>query len=139
MAKLFSKNSSSPFCVSQQHKHLRAHRAPNCQASSFRFSPSITDHSHTTKDDTMPIPVSDRFRNWLQNKGLQGYLKFVDIEPHPSVAEIVNQIDAAKITNRQVCQFLNLKREGFDGMEPLKPEVLRSYFGEYLPSDKAGR
>ena len=31
----------------------------------------------------MPIPVSDRLRQWLQTKGLQGYLKVADVEPHP--------------------------------------------------------
>ena len=110
MAKLFSKNSSSPLCVSQQHKRLHAHKAQNFQASSFRFSPSFTDRSDTTKDDTMSILVFDRLRNWLNNKGLQGYLK----EPHPQAIEVIQQIDISKITNKQVRRLMNLKREGFD-------------------------
>ena len=85
----------------------------------------------------MPILVSNRLRQWLHNKGLQGYLRVVDVEPHPRAAEIVNQIDVAKITNKQVRRFWNLKREGFNAMDPLKPKVLRSYFGEYSPLAKA--
>ena len=85
----------------------------------------------------MTIPVSDRLHNWLHNKGMQGYLKVADVEPHPRTAKIVNQIDVAKITNKQVHQFLNLKREGFDGTNPLEPTILRSYFIDYSPSAKA--
>ena len=34
------------------------------------------------------------------------------------------------ITNKQLHPFLNLRREGYDGMDPLEDNVLRSYFGE---------
>ena len=81
----------------------------------------------------MRIPVSDGLRQWLRNKGLEAYLQVVDVEPHPRAAEIVNQIDVAKITNKQVRRFLNLRREGFDRMEKLELEVLWSYFGDYSP------
>ena len=112
MAQFFSKTTSSPFPITQPHKLLRVPRAQNFQASSFRFSPSLTDCADTTKDDTMPIPVSNKLRNWLHNKGLQGYLRVADVQPHPRATEIVNQINVAKITNKQVYRYLNLKREG---------------------------
>ena len=64
-------------------------------------------------------------------------MQVADAEPHPGAVEIIHQIDVAKITNKQVRRFLNLKREGFNGLKPLKPEVVRSYFGEYSPSAKA--
>ena len=85
----------------------------------------------------MPILVSDRLCQWLHTKGLQGYLKVADFEPHPQAAEIVHQIDVAKLTNKQERRYLNLQREGFDGIDPVNPKVLKSYFDDYLPLDKA--
>ena len=64
-------------------------------------------------------------------------MQVVDAEPHPHVAEIMQQIDVAKVTNKKVRRCLNLKRACFDSMEKLKSEVLRSYFGAYSPSAKA--
>ena len=49
----------------------------------------------------------------------------------------MQQIDIAKITNKQVRRILNLKREGFDAVLKMDKETLRSYFGEYSPSTKA--
>ena len=73
----------------------------------------------------MPIPVSNKLCQWLHTKGLEGYLRVANIELHPRVV----RIPVSPISPRN--------REGFDGMDPLRPEVLRSYFGEYLPSTKA--
>ena len=64
-------------------------------------------------------------------------MQFADAEPHPHVAEIMQQIDVAKVTTKKVRRCLNLKTVGFDSMEKLKSEVLRSYFGAYSPSAKA--
>ena len=85
----------------------------------------------------MPIPVFEELRQWLQNKGLQGYLKIAYSELHPHAAQIIQQIDITRITNKQVRRLLNLKREGFNVMQKLYLDVLRSYFGAYSPSAKA--
>ena len=85
----------------------------------------------------MLIPVSIELRQWLHNKGLQGYLKVADSEPHPHATQIIQQIDVTKIRNKQVHRLLNLKREGFDVVTKLDPDVLKPYFGEYSPSAKA--
>ena len=85
----------------------------------------------------MLIPVSEELRQQLHNKGLQGYLKIAYAEPHLHAAQIIQQIDITRITNKQVRLLLNLKREGFDTMQQLDPDVLRSYFGAYSPSAKA--
>ena len=65
------------------------------------------------------------------------YLQVADVEPHPHAADIIQQIDVANITNIKIRKCLNLKREDFDSMEKLKPEILRSYFSAYSPSAKA--
>ena len=54
------------------------------------------------EDETMSILVSDRLRQWLHTKGLQGYIRVADVKPYPRASEIINQIDVAKITNKQV-------------------------------------
>ena len=85
----------------------------------------------------MPITLSDNLRSWLETKNLQGYIRIAEASPHPNAAKIAQQIDIAKITNKQVRRILNLKREGFDAVQKLDKETLRSYFKEYSPSAKA--
>ena len=85
----------------------------------------------------MSIPISDNLRQWLETKNLQGYIRIAEATPHPNVLELVQQIDIAKITNKHVRTILNLKREGFDVVQKMDKETLRSYFGEYSPSAKA--
>ena len=72
----------------------------------------------------------------MKSKGLQEYLKVIDVEPHPQATDIIHQINVDKITNKQVHWFLNLNHEEFDGMDHLDANVLRSYFGDYSPSEK---
>ena len=50
----------------------------------------------------MPIPISDNLRQWLERKNLQGYIRIAEATPHPNVAELLQQIDIEKITNKQV-------------------------------------
>ena len=83
----------------------------------------------------MSIPVSDDLRRWLVRNNLQGFIKVAEAEPHPR-ADLLLQIDVSKITNKKVHSTL-MKREGFDVVQKLTKEVLRSYFGEYSPSTKA--
>ena len=85
----------------------------------------------------MPIPISDNLRTWLESKNLQGYISIAEAEPHPNVAELLQQIDISKITNKQVRRTLKLKREGFDDVQKMDKATLLSYFGEYSPSTKA--
>ena len=84
----------------------------------------------------MPIPVFDNLRQWLTNKDLQGFLKVADSDPHPRASEIIQQIDVAKVTNKQVRRVLNLKWEGFDVVQKMNKGILSSYFREYSPSTK---
>ena len=83
----------------------------------------------------MPIHVSVNLRQWLNNKGLQGYLKVADSEPHPRATEVIQSIDITKLTKKRVCHVLNLKREDFDVVQKMDNDMLWSYFGE--PSAKA--
>ena len=85
----------------------------------------------------MPIHVSDNLCQWLVNKNLQGFIQVAEAEPHPRVAEILQQISVSKITNKKVRSALELKWEGFNVVQKMDKDVLRSYFGEYSPSAKA--
>ena len=85
----------------------------------------------------MMIYVSDNLRQWLVNKNLQGFMKVAEVEPHPCAAEILQQIDVSEITNKKVRCVLEFKREGFNVVQKMDKDVLRSYFGEYSPSAKA--
>ena len=84
----------------------------------------------------MPIPISENLRQWLVSKNLQGYINVAEAEPHPNVAELLQQIDISKVTNKQVRRTLKLKREGFDVVQKMDKDTLRSYFREYSPSAK---
>ena len=84
----------------------------------------------------MPISVSDNFQQWLVNKNLQGFIKVEEAEPHPCAAEILQQINVSKITNKKVRSALEFKRECFDAVQKMDKDVLRSYVGDYSPSTK---
>ena len=71
------------------------------------------------------------------SKNLQGYINVAEAEPHSNVVELLKQIDISKITNKQIRRTLKLKREGFDVVQKMDKDTLRSYFGEYSPSAKA--
>ena len=85
----------------------------------------------------MSIPISDNLRQWLTRKNLQGYISIAEAVPHTNAAELLQQIDISKITSKQVRWTLKLKREGFDVVQKMDKDTLRSYFGEYSPSTKA--
>ena len=85
----------------------------------------------------MPIPISENLRQWLVSKNLQGYINVFEGEPHLNVAELLQQINISKITDKQVRRTLKLKREGFDVVQKMDKDTLRSYFREYSPSAKA--
>ena len=85
----------------------------------------------------MLIVVSNNLRQWLVDKVLQGYFKVADADTHPRATKILQRIDVAKITNKQVRRVLNLKREGFVVVQKMDKEMLRSYSGEYSSSAKA--
>ena len=89
--------------------------------------------------DNMPIQVSDSLRKWLKTNELEWYLRVADTEPHPPAVEVVKEINVDKISNQQVCRFLNLKKEGYNLMDSLEKEVMESYFGPYSPSAKSYR
>ena len=72
----------------------------------------------------MSIPISDNLRQSLDTKNLQGYIRIAEAAPHPNAAELVQQIDIAKITNKQVRRVLILKREGFDVVQKMDKETL---------------
>ena len=68
---------------------------------------------------------------------MQAYLKVADANPHPRATEILQRIEVDKVINKQVRCILNFKREGFDAVQKMDKDMLRSYFGECSPSEKA--
>ena len=81
--------------------------------------------------------VSNDLCSWLECNNLQGFLKVADVEPHPRVEALIEEIDVAKITDKKVRTALEMPRGGFDAVKNVTEEGLRSYFGEYSPSAKA--
>ena len=131
--KPISSSSISP----QSQKRIRAERFAILLNPNLQTSPPASPSFASTEEENMSIPISDSLRQWLETKNLQGYIRIAKASPHPNVAELVQQIDIAKITNKQVHRTLNLKREGFDVVQKMNKETIRSYFGDYSPSAKA--
>ena len=106
----------------------------------LRLSDFGTEDGEVVDDEKdMLIQVSKHLRNRLKTNELDGYLRIADVQPHPQPTNIVKKIDVDKITNEQVCGFLNLMNEGYNIMDTLEPEVLESYFEPYSPSAKSYR
>ena len=131
--KPLSSSSISP----QSQRRIRVERFACLSNPNLLFSVSTSRKVALSEAEDMPITISDNLRSWLETKNLQDYIQIAEASPHPNAAEIAQQIDIAKITNKQVRRILNLKREGFDAVQKMDKETLRSYFGEYSPSAKA--
>ena len=131
--KPLSSSSISP----QSQRRIRVERFACLSNPNLLSSPPTSPNVALTEAENMPILILDNLRLWLETKNLQGYIRIAEASPHPNAAEIAQQIDIAKITNKQVRRILNLKREGFDAVQKMDKETLRSYFGEYSPSAKA--
>ena len=131
--KPLSSSSISP----QSQRRIRVERFACLSNPNPLFSASTSPKVAFSEAEDMPITISDNLRLWLETKNLQGYIQIAEAFPHPNAVEITQQIDIAKITNKQVRRILNLKREGFDAVQKMDKETLRSYFGEYSPSAKA--
>ena len=121
----------------QSQRRIRAERFACLSNPTLLFSVSTSPKVAFSKAEDMSIAISDNLCLWLDTKNLQGYIRIAKASPHPNAAEIVQQIDIAKITNKKVRRILNLKREWFDAVQKMDKETLQSYFGEYSPSAKA--
>ena len=98
----------------QRQKRIRAERFSVYPRHNLKLSSSPPQNFDSlVDDDNMAIYVSDNLRQWLINKNLQRFIKVAKVEPHPRAAEILQQIDVSKITNKKVRSVLELKREGF--------------------------
>ena len=75
--------------------------------------------------------ITPRIRIWIIHRTRVQH-DIADAEPHPQAAKVVKDIDANTITNKQVCQFLNLKNVGYNFMDILVDDVLQSYFRDTL-------
>ena len=101
----------------QRQKRIRAERFSAYPRHNLKLSsPPPQNFDSLVDDDNMAIYVSDNLWQWLANKNLQGFIKVAEVEPHPRAAEILQQIDVSKITNKKVRSVLELEREGFDAV-----------------------
>ena len=122
----------------QKQKRIRANRFSDfSRHSPQQFSQPSLSEDLFIDDDNMPIVVSDNLRRWLVRNKLQGFLKVVETEPHPNAEALLAEIDVSTITNKKVRAVLEMPRGGFDAVNKVTEDVLRSYFGEYSPSAKA--
>ena len=96
--KPISSSSVSP----QSQKRIRAERFAVLPNHNLKTSSLASPCFAPTKDEIMPIPISDNLRHWLESKNLQGYISIAEAEPHPNSGELLKQIDISKITNKQV-------------------------------------
>ena len=95
--KPISSSSISP----QRQKRIRAERSSALTHHSLKLSSPPPQHINLfSKDEITPIPVSDTLRQLLVNKNLQGFIKIAEAEPHPCVADLLQEIDVSKITNK---------------------------------------
>ena len=122
----------------QKQKRIRAHKFSDFPLHSPQCFPQPSHNDDLSIDnDNMPIFVSDELRSWLICNNLEGFLKVVDVEPHPHAEALMEEIEVSKITNKKVRTALGMRRGGFDTVKKVTEEGLRLYFSEYLHSAKA--
>ena len=77
-----------------------------CQNPNLLTSPHASPSSASTEEKNISILISDSLILWLETKNLQGYIRIAEASPHPNAEELVQHIDIAKITNKQVRRTL---------------------------------
>ena len=86
----------------QSQRRIRAERFACLSNPTLLFSVSTSPKVAFSKAEDMLITISENLRLWLETKNLQGYIRIVEASPNPNPAEIAQQIDIDKITNKQV-------------------------------------
>ena len=84
----------------------------------------------------MPLTTSEEIRTWLQQRGLGGYLRVIDVPPYPDAQEMA-RIHPDTVTNNIIRAALDLKRGGEHEVEIPPHTTLKEYFGMYSISGKA--
>ena len=100
--KPISSSSISP----QSQKRIRAERFAILLNPNLRTSPPASPSFASPEEENMSIPISDSLCQWLETKNLQGYIRDAEASLHPNATKLVQQIDIAKITNKQVRRTL---------------------------------
>ena len=57
----------------------------------------------------MPLAASQETRAWLQERGLRGYLKMIDVPAHPDTQAVARRIHLDTITNYVIRAALDLQ------------------------------
>ena len=60
----------------------------------------------------MPIFISPALRQWLHDKGFEGYIRVAGTPPHPDAQEVAKKFNVDTITNASIRKKLGLSRTG---------------------------
>ena len=85
----------------------------------------------------MPLAASQEIRTWLQQRGLDGYLRVINAPPHPDAQEITRRTHPDTVTNNVIRAAFDLKRGGEHEVKIPPHMTLKEYFGMYSISGKA--
>ena len=60
----------------------------------------------------MPTIITTTLRNWLTERGLQGFIKVAEAPPHPNATEIASKLNIETLTDSMVRKKLSLDITG---------------------------
>ena len=85
----------------------------------------------------MMIKVSRELYTWLSRHGLGGYLRVLNVAPHPGAQAGAKLVHPDTITNNQIRSALSLQLGGEHDVGAPPQHILEKYFKEYSASAKA--
>ena len=105
--------------------HHRKHSQALCSSRSPLSPPSLCHHRwislqsllpncspHAScQDDTMII-ISPALRQWLNEKGFEGYIRVAEAPPHPDAHEVAKKLNVDTITNASIKKKIGLSGSG---------------------------
>ena len=56
----------------------------------------------------MPTIITTALRNWLAERGLQGFIKVAQAPPHPNATKIATKLNIETLTDSMVCKKLSM-------------------------------
>ena len=113
----------SPYspCSLAHHKN-HAQRNP-------RASP-VQQVLHELGTFTMPITISAVLSRWLLEKGFEGYIRVVEVPPHPDAQDIARKLNVNAMTNASIRKKLGQFGTREKHFEIPPTNALEKYFGE---------
>ena len=83
------------------------------------------------------MALSVEAKDWFQRKGLKGFIRVAEAQPHKEPEKVATTIDIDGISKAMVQAAIEIPSKGLQSIENPSTDILTEYFGEFLIVRKA--